>query len=304
MRLKTTIKNCVRFNRPSFALTLALVGAASVPQAALAIDVSPGAYVPAPAGSKVAMLYLGGGRADANNPRRGKSIKHDTKLETQSALLRLFYLDDIADMRVQYQVAIPYGSQDLKLNGNNVGETKGLADPFVGVTVWPLNDPQNRRYLGLTGYLYLPLGRYHHNASLNMGTNRYAAAFQAGYAESWGAWRLDVNADVSFYSDNNDTGPQKRKTEQDPTYVLQPWLSYTFPNKLTTSVGVTRTWGGRSELDGVDTNRATDSTRVRAGVGYWVAPKTQLYLEMARDVEVNGGYKFDHTGFVRLTQLF
>lgn len=299
-----SLVSCVRRNLSSLAVASGLVAGITISQNACAIDVSPGAYIPAPSGSKVAMLYLGGGRADANNPRRGKSLNHDTKLETRSSLLRLFYVTDVYDMRVQYQAAIPYGSQELELNGKEIGETKGIADPFVAVTAWPINDPQNRRYLGLTAYLYLPLGRYDHDSALNMGSNRYTTAFQAGYSESWGNWRLDLNADVSFYGDNNDTGPRKSKTEQDPTFVLQPWLSYTFTNKVTTSMGVTRTWGGRSELDGTDTNRATDSTRLRAGVGYWVAPKTQLYVELARDIEVNGGFEFDRTGFVRLTQLF
>lgn len=304
MFFNMSFSNCVRKRSTSLAITVGFAGGVAISGPACAVDVSPGAYIPAPAGTKVAMLYLGGGQAEANNPRRGKSINRDTKLETQSTLLRLFYMADISDVRVQYQVAVPYGSQDLKLNGNKVGETKGLADPFVAVTAWPINDLQNRRYLGLSAYLYLPLGRYNHDAALNMGSNRYTGAIQAGYSESWGAWRLDLNADVSFYGDNNDTGPQKRKTEQDPTYVLQPWLSYTFSNKVTTSLGVTRTWGGRAELDGIDTNRATDSTRVRAGLGYWVAPKTQLYVELARDLEVNGGFEFDRTGFIRLTQLF
>ncbi|MNY48096.1 hypothetical protein D3C86_1834030 [compost metagenome] len=85
---------------------------------------------------------------------------------------------------------------------------------------------------------------------------------------------------------------------------MQPWLSYTFQSKVTTSLGLTKTWGGNSELGGVDTGRRTDSLRARAGIGYWVRPDTQLYAEFARDLEVDGGYKFDGTGFLRLAHLF
>lgn len=269
-----------------------------------AIDVSPGAYIPAPAGKYIGMLYLGGGSADTYSPREGRDLNRDTRLKTQSALLRLFYMTDIGNTRVQYQVAIPYGSQDLKLNGRQIGDTTGFADPFMAITVWPLNNPAQKEYLGFSGYLYMPLGKYDNNASLNMGNNRYVVAFQGGYSKSWGAWRLDANADVSFYADNDNSGIRKEKLEQDPTFVLQPWLSYTFPNKLTTSVGLTRTWGGRSELDGIDTNRATDSLRARLGVGYWLTPRTQVYAEMAQDLDVQGGYQFDYTGFLRLTYVY
>lgn len=271
---------------------------------ALAIDVSPGAYIPAPAGKTIAMFYLGAGQATEYHPEHGPDISHDTKLNTESALLRLFYMLDVSGTRVQLQAAVPYGSQDLKLNGKKIGNESGFADPFVAVTTWPINDPQNKRYLGVSGYLFLPLGAYESDHALNMGSNRYATAGQIGYSEAWGPWRLDVNADVTFYGDNEKSTVNRRSLEQDPTYVLQPWLSYTFQSKVTTSLGFTKTWGGNSELDGIDTGRRTDSLRARAGIGYWVRPDTQVYAEFARDLEVDGGYKFDGTGFFRLTHVF
>lgn len=250
------------------------------------------------------MFYLGGGQASEYHPEEGPDITHDTKLKTESALLRLFYMLDVSETRVQLQVAVPYGSQDLKLNGRKIGDESGFADPFVAVTAWPINDPKNKRYLGVSGYLFLPLGAYESDHALNMGTNRYATAGQIGYSETWGAWRLDVNADVTLYGDNEKSTVNRRSLEQDPTYVLQPWFSYTFQNKVTTSLGFTKTWGGNSELEGIDTGRRTDSLRARAGIGYWVRPDTQLYAEFARDLEVDGGYKFDGTGFLRLTHVF
>lgn len=293
-------KSCAR----SLGVSLVVAGSALYMASVHAIDVSPGAYIPAPAGKSIGMLYLGGGSADSYTPRKGPSLDNDTRLKTQSALLRLFYMDDIANTRVQYQLAVPYGRQDLKLNGRDIGDTTGYADPFVAVTAWPINDPANKEYLGVSSYLYMPLGKFDHDSSLNMGSNRYVVAFQAGHSKAWGSWRLDTNVDVSFYTDNDESGVAKGRLEQDPTFVLQPWLSYTFANRLTTSVGFTKAWGGRSELEGIDTNRATDSLRGRVGMGYWVTPKAQVYAEMARDLEVEGGYKFDYTGFLRLTYVY
>jgi Putative MetA-pathway of phenol degradation len=296
-----------RMNKPCYTRnSCALIALISVfsTSPAFAIDVSPGAYIPAPAGKTIAMFYLGAGEASAYHPAHGAEIDHATRLKTESSLLRLFYMLDVSETRVQLQVGIPYGSQDLKLNGRQVGDTSGFADPFVAVTAWTINDPEKKRYLGVTGYLYLPLGAYDNDHALNMGSNRYATAAQVGYSETWGSWRADVNADVTFYSDNDKSTHNRYTLEQEPTFVLQPWLSYVFANKVTTSVGLTKTWGGASELNSLDTGRRTDSLRARLGVGYWVRPTTQLYAEFARDLEVDGGYQFDRTGFIRLTQVF
>lgn len=271
---------------------------------AWALDVSPGAYLPAPAGSSIAMLYLGGGRATGYHPEKGATLDHDTQLDTRTGLIRLFHMIDIDQTRVQVQLGLPFGSQKLKVSGNHVGDDSGLADPFVAVTAWPLNDTVNKRYLGITGYLFLPQGSYDHDSKVNMGNNRYSGALQAGYVHSFGAWRAELTGDVSWYGDNTESTPVNRTFKQDPVYTLQPWLSYTFANKVTTSIGLTRTWGGDSTLDGIDTGRRSDSTRARAGLGYWIRPDVQLYSELTRDLQVDGGYKFDYSGFVRIGYFF
>jgi hypothetical protein len=269
-----------------------------------AVDTSPGAYIPMPMGANMAMLYLGGGKAGEFQPVHGKAISKGTELKTNTGLVRLFHMFDIADHRFQLQFGLPFGSQDLKLSGKTIGQESGVSDAYVAATIWPIDDPVNKRYLSVTGYMAIPTGSYENNHSLNMGNNRYAHAIQVGYAQSWGAWRLEVNQDVTWYGDNEEYGPGKGKLKQDPTYNLQPWLSYTFANKVTTSFGLAKAWGGESSLDGNDTGRRTDFLRARAGVGYWLRKDIQLYTELNRDLEVEGGFKFDYSGFVRVAFLF
>ncbi|UII69879.1 transporter [Pseudomonas sp. HN11] len=271
---------------------------------AWAVDVSPGAYLPAPADSSIAMLYLGGGRATEFHPEKGATVNHGTQLDTRTGLIRLFHMIDVDQTRLQVQLGLPFGSQKLKMNGVRIGDDSGLADPFLAITAWPLNDTVNKRYLGITGYVFFPQGSYDHDSRVNMGNNRYGAALQAGYVQSFGAWRAELTGDVSWYGDNTDSTPAERTLKQDPVYTLQPWLSYTFDNKVTTSVGLTRTWGGNSTLDGIDTGRRSDSTRARVGLGYWVRKDVQLYSELTRDLQVEGGYKFDYSGFVRIGYFF
>lgn len=295
------LNRCTRFAVVGLLVTGVLLGS---PDAAWAVDVSPGAYLPAPADSSIAMLYLGGGRATEYHPEKGATISHDTQLDTRTGLVRLFHMLDLGDTRVQLQIGLPFGSQKLKVNGNHIGNDAGLADPFLALTAWPLNDSVNKRYLGITGYVFFPQGHFDHDQNVNMGNNRYSTAVQAGFVQSFGAWRAELTGDVSWYGDNVGSTLANRTLQQDPTYTLQPWLSYTFANKITTSVGLTRTWGGHSTLDDIDTGRRTDSTRVRAGLGYWVRANLQLYSELTRDLQVDGGYKFDYSGFVRIGYFF
>ncbi|WP_123367127.1 transporter [Pseudomonas brassicacearum] len=269
-----------------------------------AVDASPGAYIPIPTGSNLAMLYLGGGKADEFQPVHGKAISKGTELKTRTGLVRLFHMFELAEHRVQLQFGLPFGSQDLKFNGATIGHESGISDAYVAVTGWLIDDPALKRYFSVTGYMAIPTGSYENNHSLNMGNNRYAHALSLGYAESWGAWRLELNQDVTWYGDNDEYGPAKRTLKQDPTYNFQPWLSYSFDNKVTTSLGIARTWGGKSSIEGTETGRRTDYLRARAGVGYWVKKNVQLYTELSRDIEVEGGYKFDYTGFVRVAVLF
>lgn len=269
-----------------------------------AVDASPGAYVPAPRGANIAMLQLGGGKAGEFQPNNGRAIRQGTELEAKTGQVRLFHMFDISGQRVQVQLGLPFGSQKLKRNGVEIGKESGMADPYVAVSFWPIDDPINQRYLVITGFLQVPSGSYDKNNPFNMGNNRYGRAIVLGYAQTWGAWRLELNQDVTWYSGNSEANASNAKLEQDPTYNFQPWLSYTFDSKVMASFGVARTWGGESTLDGIDTGRSTDYLRVRAGVGYWLKKNVQIYSELNRDVEVKGGYKFDYSGFVRFAYVF
>lgn len=271
---------------------------------AYAIDVGPGAYVPAPAGTNIALLYLGSGESTRYEPRHGDAVTDGVKLKNDFSLLRLFHMFDVGDLRSQIQLGVPYVSSDVTFGGNHVGDASGFADPFVAYTVWPINDAANKRYLGVSGYLYLPVGGYDFKDSVNPGANRYVTALQLGYSETWGSWRVDVNSDVTWYDDNDEYTASKKTFKQDETYNIQPWVSYTFANKVTTSVGLSKSWGGRSTIDGIDSGRATDSLRARFAASYWIKKNLQVAAEVGRDLEVEGGYRFDYTGYVRLGYVF
>ncbi|MER0784347.1 transporter [Pseudomonas aeruginosa] len=282
----------------------AILALASCPSLVLAESVSAGTYVAAPAGTNLTLLYVGGGEADSYKPTSGPSLSQGTKLSMRTGMLRQLRFFDIGNTRASIQLGLPFGHQDVKLGGADVGSAGGMFDPYVGLAVWPLNDPVKKEYFGVQAVTYLPLASYDSDRAVNPSGNRFVYILQAGYSKASGPWQFDLVGDVAFYQKNNESGPLKSTLKQDPTYALQPWLSYKLTPKATVSVGATRSWGGASTLDGVDTGRRTDSVRGRLGFAYWVTPKFQIYTELNRDFEVKGGYKFDYSGFLRLAWAY
>ncbi|MEB1611122.1 transporter [Xanthomonas campestris pv. campestris] len=276
----------------------------AVPLAAMAENVSLGSYIPAPPGTHLGLLYAANGRATTYVPGSGPSIRDGTELSTTSGIARYLYFLDAGGTRVQLQAGLPFMSQEVELGGARVGVDSGFMDPFVGVSVWPVNDTTKGEYLGITAIAYVPLGSYHHDSAVNVAANRYHGVLQAGYSRVLGRWQFDLVGDVTVYGDNDDSGPERATLSQENRYSLQPWMGYRFTEKLTGSVGAINAWGGRIHVDGVDTDRRTRSLRGRLGLAYWVAPRFQVYAELTRDISVESGYKFDHSGFIRLGYIF
>jgi Putative MetA-pathway of phenol degradation len=294
-----TLQSCNTLARQMLIVTLACC-----PTTLFAADVSIGTYTPLPPGTNLALLYFGAGEANEYVPNHGSKLDSGTQLKLRTGLVRLFHVLDVNGAPVQLQLGLPFGKQELKVNHRKIGSDSGLADPFIGVTFWPVNNPEKREYFGITGQVVLPLGSYDHEKAVNMGSNRYQGVLQAGYSRSFGPWQYDLVGDVTVYSDNNESGMYKSRYEQSPSYTLQPWIGYSFANKTKVSVGLTKYFNGESRLDGVDTGRRTDSLRARLGVSTWITPKFQVYTELTRDIEVEGGYAFDYSGFIRLGYAF
>ncbi len=283
-----------KLSRWSFTAVLMYTGACP------AETVSSGTYIPAPDGINVLMLYLMDGKASSFAPSHGSTISGGTDYRSTSGMIRHLSFFDIAGVRSELHLGLPFGEQDVKIGGVDLGRQSGVYDPFIGFSFWPVNDTLNKRYFGLTSLLYVPLGSYRYDASVNMGGNRYVGVFQAGYTQVFTDWQVDVIGDTTIYGDNDESGLEKGRLEQDDSYSLQTWLTYKFTNKASLSVGGTKNWGGESFIDGSSTERRTDSLRGRLGFTYWASPKFQVYTEMTRDIEVRGGYKFNYSGFLRL----
>jgi hypothetical protein len=55
-----------------------------------------------------------------------------------------------------------------------------MGDPILANAIWIHQDPSANRALGITQYLFLPLGDYSKNKELNIGENRWKYVLQGG----------------------------------------------------------------------------------------------------------------------------
>ena len=125
---------------------------------ALAIELQPGSYTPAPAGGTVLDLTYVHLRRDALY-KQGKKMPGEFLLEMDMVQLRgRHYLHDVS-----YNQSIGYslycgqtqGMRDIAYWGRRTG----CADLLLGGTLWPLVDNKRQIYFGLSPYVTLPTGQ-------------------------------------------------------------------------------------------------------------------------------------------------
>jgi len=102
---------------------------------------------------------------------------------------------------------------------------------------------------GLT--VQLPLGYYKSDKLLNLGENRYTIRPELGVEHRRGKWMTELTGSAAIFTDNDDFFNGNER-EQDPFYIVQGLLSYTFRPGLWTGAGLGYGFGGESSINGVD----------------------------------------------------
>jgi len=102
---------------------------------------------------------------------------------------------------------------------------------------------------GLT--VQMPLGNYYSDKLLNLGENRYTIRPELGVEHRRGKWMTEITGSVAFFTENDDFFNGNER-EQNPFYIVQGLLSYTFRPGLWTGAGLGYGFGGESQINGVD----------------------------------------------------
>ena len=290
---------CLR-RRAMPAAALALTGIA-----AHAIDIDAGDYTALPAGTNVAAVYY-------QHAERNRLYVDDQRvpgnmgLDSDIGILRMIHFMKIGGFTVDPQFLLPFGRLSAKDDLAPVlGQRSGTADLILAATVWLLEDAAQRRYFGITPFVFAPTGAYDAARPLNLGENRWKVALQAAYIHGVGdKLTFDVAADVTAYGRNDEANAAGDDLQQKPTVQLQGFVRYALSPTWDLRAGVSHTRTGETTLAGVARNDEAHVTKFQLGTAAFVGPKTQLLATWGRDLKVDNGFKESSRFNLRLLQVF
>lgn len=295
-------------NTQKFAARVFMVLASSIilsfSSSVYAVDVDAGDYVPAPAGTDLALLYLQ--HATSNSLRsQDQRVPGDNRLNTDIGIFRAVHFMKIGGLIVDPQILLPFGYVGGKGDMSTpLGSTNGVGDPILAATVWVQNNPVEKTYTGITPYIYVPVGSYDSNRALNLGENRWRYNLQVAHVRPLGdKFSLDLIGDATFYGKNTEFGLAKQTLEQKTQYQAQAWLRYHLSDTSDLRFGLSKTIGGETTVAGVAQNDRKSTSKFSLGGAVFVAPKVQVIGLWGRDIAVENGFKESSRINVRLLFL-
>ena len=96
----------------------------------------------------------------------------------------------------------------------------------------------------------LPTGEYFDDKLINLGSNRYTFTPQFGWVHNQGKWSTELSGSVNFTTDNDEFFRGKT-LEEDPYFVGQAHVSYTFRPGLWLTASTGYGLGGESSVNSV-----------------------------------------------------
>jgi len=282
---------------------LYIIALAMMSNITFAIDLQPG-EIKAPAGTFNAaqMSYVYVEKGDKYT--HGSKTSSTSNIKQNAFLLRLSHAFEINQIP-----AIVYAASSINHLENrdipNAANTNsnGIGDTTLVFALWPYVDRAKEEYLGLATYLTLPTGEYDKNSAVNIGSNVYQTAFQAGYQR-----KLIDNVnwmsalDVVLAGDNNQFLGNK-KLEKDPLYNFQTGLQYVFNPTYSASVGYFYTVGGESTVDGADRGDINKIHRYQL-TGQGIYNFGRLMLQYGSEFANENSYIEDHRLIARYAFKF
>ncbi len=267
---------------------------------AFAIDLQPG-EVKAPLGTFYAaqMSYVNVEKGDKYS--HGSKTSNTSNINQDAFLLRLSHAFEVNQMP-----AVVYAQSSINHLNNNIQSntnSNGIGDTTLVFALWPYVDRAKEEYFGIGAYLTLPTGDYDRNRAINIGSNIYQTALQAGYQRKLVDNINWVAALDTVLSADNNQYLGSGKLEKDPLYNFQTGLQYiinpTYSMSMTYFYGV----GGETTLDGVDRGDITKTHRYQlTGIGVYNFGR--LTLQYGSEFANENSYIEDHRLIARYSFKF
>lgn len=267
-------------------------------------DNDPRDYVPLPAGTTLIASYFSHISAtDAYH--NGNKVAKNMDLSANIGMIRPVYYMKLGPLTIDPQMIIPFGNQTLQTNASVGGEfsSSGLADPIVAATIWFINDPASKTYLGFTPWFFLPLGEYDKHKPVNLGGNRFMFREEVGFVKGFGDLNIDLTVGVDIFGDNTDFGPLGVTMKQDPIFNFATQVSYDFNKTFFTSLDYFFHSGGETKVAGLKQDDKVTTHTAGVTMGFMLSPSYQLLFKYKQDVSVDSGLKTGTIG-TRLAYFF
>ncbi|QTA81420.1 MetA-pathway of phenol degradation domain-containing protein [Desulfonema limicola] len=247
-------------------------------------------YWAAPPGTKVMAVYYRHISANELNAD-GSEISSDIGLSANIGILRPIYYTKIGSFTIDPQALIIFGDQNL--DTTNIGGSEvtasGFGDPIIAATMWLINKPESKTWLGFTPFITIPLGDYDNNKGLNMGTNRWAFKTELGFSKGFDKLFTELTANVEFFTDNDDLGAASLTMEQDPVFTLEGRIGYDLSDAFFISADYFYHNGGETTVDEIEQNDEKDDHALQLTLGFWLNKSFQVLLQYRNDFEVQNG---------------
>ncbi|RWR45370.1 transporter [Sinirhodobacter ferrireducens] len=280
-------------------------GAVALALAALparAIDVGPADYTILPSGTALAMLYLQHLSADSLEVN-GTAVP-GSSFEANVGILRGLYYTAFGDLPAAYHLVIPFADIDrARIGGADQPASSGLGDTTLGLTVWPVQPktPETGTSFGVSLFATLPTGNYNPER-LGIGEGTWSLTPQIGVIQGLGGgFFFDGALDVAFQGDHREAGAEHSRS---PSWQLQAMLRKQWGPATSLTVGYSGQRGGKQKVAGAETGLKTHRDQLRLYLTHFIDPTTQIQGLLARDFNVEGGYKYDSAVQLRLVKVF
>jgi hypothetical protein len=293
-----------------------------------------------PTGTFIALQYAGFSHSNAFIDTAGNKLPN-SHANVFEEFTRFAYFGQLAGHPFVIEAELPFATlTDVNIPGTNNLVAGGLADPVVHLTYFLISDAQTQRWLGLTNYIYLPLGRFDNQKAINVATaNQFTDVPQIGYTEGLGKFSpalkglfFDLIANASIHTDGDNpvnfinpaSAPLPGVLSYDtltqrPSYDVKAFLRYEPKTFQFVAVGIEKSWGGEQ----VATNGRFTVTGLPIVIPQaplslskddFLRGHLQFQVPLAQDFAVAadvfhdftrvGGFKDDIGAEIRLTKFF
>jgi hypothetical protein len=191
----------------------------------------------------------------------------DGQFDLHTAAIQYIHSFELFGKSARFDLTQAYqtGTWEGRLNGAPASvDREGWADSTLRFAVNlvgapPLSGKEFAAYnaattceniVGLGLLVRLPTGEYFDDKLINLGSNRYTFTPQFGWVHNEGKWSTELSGSVNFTTDNDEFFNGK-SLEEDPYFVGQAHVSYTFRPGLWLTASTGYGLGGESSVNSV-----------------------------------------------------